>query len=172
MAGPCGEKRGGPDLQSRNWLVMVRLGCSEPRYVGAVSGESTLYTTAATACLWWGCRCMWRAARARMRPSLRPWPVPFKPSLFSFPTALSISGQARSGHPRPRTRHKPSAYYTLPLYQPSRGTTVLRQERPSHRFNTVFFFFLPHISLPFSHFHFSRRKLVWLLVAQYSTRAF
>jgi hypothetical protein len=48
MAGPCGEKRGGPDLQSRNWLVMVRLGWSEPRYVGPCP-ESRLYTTAATA---------------------------------------------------------------------------------------------------------------------------
>ena len=36
MAGPCGEKRGGPDLQSRNRLVMGWLGWAEPRYVGRV----------------------------------------------------------------------------------------------------------------------------------------
>jgi hypothetical protein len=36
VASPCGEKRGGPDLQSRNWLVMEWLGWSEPHYVGGI----------------------------------------------------------------------------------------------------------------------------------------
>ncbi|SRR6266478_8278574 len=36
MAGPCGEKQGGPDLQSRNGLAMVWFEWSEPRCVGRV----------------------------------------------------------------------------------------------------------------------------------------
>lgn len=108
MAGPCGEKRG-PDLHSRNRQAMECLEWSEPRYVSRVRKSRPILL-----------RVLGRSfaeTSSLEGPSLRRGRGTLQPRSFLFPTALSISGQPRSGHPRPRTRHPP-----LPLYHRSIGT--------------------------------------------------
>jgi hypothetical protein len=95
----------GPDLQSRNRLVAGWLGCSEPRYVGRVRRVDLYDLLRLLGVVRWdeqlkrGSRC----GRGRCRC--------LQASLFSFPTALSISGQPRSGH-----HDLELGIPTLPLY--------------------------------------------------------
>jgi hypothetical protein len=97
MAGPCGEEREAPDLQSRNWLVMGGWG-GQSHVTWTVSGQST-YTTAATAggsFTGLGRTSSWREA------SLRPC------SFHGPDSRLSISASTPIGSPNSVSRARPS----------------------------------------------------------------